>query len=66
MKTRKEIHKSMAKSCWDAARSAGLAELHALERKFTRYYDDNLISGSELGKLDVFIMERIARFDCIK
>ena len=66
MKAIKEIHAETAKSFKGLIGKAGLSELYALEKSLTRYYNRGLLSAKDLGKLDVRIMEQIARFDCIK
>jgi hypothetical protein len=65
MKTIKEIHAETATSFKSLIGKAGLSELYALEKSLTRYYNRGLLSAKDLGKLDVRIMEEIARFDCI-
>jgi hypothetical protein len=44
---------------------AGLAELYALEVKITDHYEAGFLTVKDFGKIDVRIMEKIARFDCI-
>jgi hypothetical protein len=44
---------------------AGLAELYALETKVTDQYEAGFLTANDFGKLDVRIMEEIARFDCV-
>jgi len=42
---------------------AGLSELHAIAAQLEKHYQNGTLSASELGKLDVKVMEEIARFE---
>ena len=59
-------HSEIYKTFKDKIAQAGLAELHALEKKLTMMFDHGYLSTRELMVLDVAIMEEIARFDCIE
>ena len=59
----KQTQKDVAKHYEKKINLAGLAELHAIEKKITRHYENGTLSASDLGKLDVKVMEEIARFD---
>lgn len=59
----KQTQKDVAKHYARKIDLAGLAELHAIEKKIERHYQNGTLSTSDFGKLDVKVMEEIARFD---
>ena len=64
-KTISEIRRETAKHFTKAVNRAGLAELYSLEKKITRHYNAGTLSQADFRRLDVLIMEEIARFDCL-
>jgi len=59
----KQTQKDVAKHYARKIDLAGLAELHAIEGKITRHYANGTLSAEDFGKLDVKVMEEIARLD---
>jgi len=59
----KQTQKDVAKHYEKKINLAGLAELHAIEKKITRHYENGTLSASGFCKLDVKVMKEIARFD---
>lgn len=62
MENIKDIQKETYNHFLKLIKAAGLAELHALEKRLTRHYNAQTLSEKGLGKLDTLIMEQIARF----
>jgi hypothetical protein len=65
MKTIKEVQKKTFKILSEKLKKAGLAELQALEIQINKHYTANTLSVSQFAKLDVKIMEALAKFECL-
>jgi len=65
MKDLKETQKQTYNAFIERINKAGLAELEALDKKISKFYNLGLIDEKQLSKLDTKIMHEVARFDCI-
>lgn len=63
MKT--ETQKETSRHFTQAINKAGLAELHAIDKRLDRHYNAGTLAQSDYGRLTVKVMEELARFDCI-
>ena len=62
-KTIKKVQSETAKFFTDAIESAGLAELHAIDKRIDKHYHAGTLSKSQFGKLAISIMENVAKFE---
>ncbi len=60
-KTQNEVSKHFT----DRINKAGLAELEAIAKSIERHYNAGTLTVSDFARLDVRVMEQIARFDCL-
>jgi len=49
----------------EKVKTAGLSELHALEKRIDRHFNAGTLSPEGFSALDLLIMEEIARFDSL-
>ena len=62
MKDLKETQKETYNAFIERINKAGLAELEALDKKTTKFYDLGLIDEKQLSKLDTKIMHEMIAF----
>ena len=62
----KDIQKETSKHFTSAIRSAGLAELHAIDKKLDRHYNAGTLTQSDYARHTVRVMEQMAKYECIQ
>ena len=65
MKTIKELQLEVYQHYSKAIDQAGLAELHAIEKKIARHYDNGTLSAEQFQRLDLRVFEGLAIGDVI-